>query len=285
MKFNLQFFADEDVSESVETSEVATPVEVEDGVNEWSEEASSLETEEPTKEVEEPVEEEATEEKPIDPNAIAAAARRRAEAEFKQIQAKRDAEFARRFGTYKHPVTGKPISSEREYLDAIDAQENQRLEKELSDKGIDPAMINAMVQNNPVVVQASQFLESAKQQEAMNMINADVAELSKMDESIKTFNDVPREVMQYAMDKQVTLVDAYKVVNYGKMSSQKADAIRQSAINQAKSKAHLTPMNGVATNSDNSVEIPQNLRAMWEEAFPNKTWAERKKLYNEQLNQ
>ena len=285
MKFNLQFFADEDVSESVEMSEVATPVEVEDGVNEWNEEASSLETEEPTEEVEEPVEEEATEEKPIDPNAIAAAARRRAEAEFKQIQAERDAEFARRFGNYKHPITGKPISSEREYLDAIDAQEHQRLEKELSDKGIDPAMINAMVQNNPVVVQASQFLESAKQQETMNMINADVAELSKMDESIKTFNDVPREVMQYAMDKQVTLVDAYKVVNYGKMSSQKADAIRQSAINQAKSKAHLTPMNGVATNSDNSVEIPQNLRGWWEEAFPNKTWAERKKLYNEQLNQ
>ena len=280
MKFNLQFFADDvettDIDTGVEESVNAEPMEVEetDGDGDSVESA----TEETENEVDEP------EESTVDVNAIAAAARRRAEAEFKQIQAERDAEFARRFGNYKHPITGKPISSEREYLDAIDAQQHQRLEKELSDKGIDIATINALVQNNPVVVQASQYLESAKQQEVMNMINADVAEIAKLDSSIKSFNDVPIEVVEYAKEKQMSLVDAYMVKNFGKMTSKKEEAIRQGAINQARNKAHLAPMNGVA-QTDNSVEIPQSERAMWEDAFPNKTWAERKKLYNEVLNQ
>lgn len=277
-KLNLQFFADDvdsaDIDTSVEESEVAEPMEVEE--TDGDGDSVESETEETKNEVDEP------EESTVDVNAIAAAARRRAEAEFKQIQAERDAEFARRFGNYNHPITGKPISSEREYLDAIDAQENQRLEKELSDKGIDPALINAMVQNNPLVKQANQFLENAKQQEAMNQIYADVAKLGEFDANIKTFEDVPPEVLQYAMTNKVPLTDAYKVVNFGKMTSAKEDAIRQGAINQTRNKAHLNPMNGVATN-DNSVDIPLELRAMWEQLFPDKSYAERKKLYNEQL--
>ena len=274
MKFNLQFFADEDVSTGVEVSEVAEPMEVEE--TDGDGDSVESETEETENEVDEP------EESTVDVNAIAAAARRRAEAEFKQIQAERDAEYASRFAGYVNPITKQPIRSERDYFDALDAQAQLENEAKLREKGVDPALINEMVQNNPLVKQANQFLENAKQQEAMNQIYADVAKLGEFDANIKTFEDVPPEVLQYAMTNKVPLTDAYKVVNFGKMTSAKEDAIRQSAINQTRNKAHLNPMNGVATN-DNSVDIPLELRGMWEQLFPDKSYAERKKLYNEQL--
>ena len=152
----------------------------------------------------------------------------------------------------------------------------------MRDKGIDPNVINTLVQNNPIVQKANEYLKIAEQKEAMAEINANVAEISKLDPSIKALENVPEDVIQMAMEKGYSLVDAYKILNYGKTTSQKAEAIRQSAINQIKGKSHLNPMNGIAVN-DNSVDIPTNLRGMWEEAFPDKTWEERKKLYNESL--
>ena len=278
MKFNLQFFADEDISIGAEESEAATPVEVE-GTDVDSEVSEETEATESTTEAEEP------EEQTVDVNAIAAAARRKAEAEIralKETQAKTDAEYVRRFGNFKNPITGEPIRSQADYLAALDAQEQIKNERVLREKGVDPSIINDLVARNPIVVEASQYLATAKERETMALIDADVQKLAELDPNIHSLDDVPDNVINAAIEKGCSLYDAYKIENYGKMTSQKAEAIRQGAINQAKGKAHLAPVNGVAV-TDNSVEIPQNLRAMWEEAFPNKTWAERKALYNEQL--
>ena len=222
MKLNLQFFADEEieVSTGVEESEAADPIETE---------VESTETEET--EVEE------TEEEPkVDVNAIAAAARRKAEQEAKEAQKRLDAEYTRRFGNFKNPITGEPIRSQADYLAALDAQEQLKAEKSLRDQGIDPSVINNLVQNNPVVQKANEYLKIAEQKEAMAEINANVAEISKLDPNIKALEDVPEDVIQMAMDRGYSLVDAYKILNYGKTTSQKAEAIRQSAINQIKGK-------------------------------------------------
>ena len=271
---NLQFFADDvettDVDTSVEMTESAEPSEVEETANE-----SETETEEPKEET-------AEEPETVDKNAIAASVRRRAESEFKKREAQRDAEFAQRFGHLVNPITKQPIRSERDYLDALDAQEQLQREQKLRESGIDPQIIDDLVQKNPLVVQASKYMADAQQKEAEALVFEDVATLSKLDSSIRTLDDVPDNIVQTALAKGITLVEAYKIENYDKTTSAKEEAIRQSAINQVKNKAHLNPINGVATN-DNSVEIPHELRDMWEQLFPNKTWAERKKLYNEQL--
>jgi len=277
MKLNLQFFADEEISIGVEESETADPMEVEETAD--SSDVEESETETPDTETEEPEAEQT-----IDTNAIAAAARRKAEQAAREERARIDAEYARRFGNYKNPITGEPIRSQQDYLDALDAQERLKAEKQLRDNGIDPNLINDLVSKNPAVVQANEYLKQQEEKEAFEKITNDVLAISEYDPSITSLDNVPPEIVQYAIDNHHTLLDAYKILNFGKMTSQKEASIRQSAINQAKGKAHLTPMDGVATN-DNSVEIPQNLRGMWEEAFPNKTWAERKALYNETLNQ
>lgn len=270
MKFNLQFFADEDVSD----------IDISIG----AEEPAFAEQEETVNEGEQIDEQDNTPTEPtVDRNAIYAEARRTMERQMKEEQAHRDAEYVRRFGHLTNPVTNQPIRSEADYLEALDAQERRKAEAELVSKGVNIDTLNKMIQDSPVVRKANEYIMAKEQQDTLNLINEDIAELSKMDSSIKSIEDVPIEVINKCSEiRGLRLVDAYKMLNYGKITSEKADAIRQSAINQAKGKNHLQPVNGVSVN-DNSVDIPQNLRSLWEEAFPNKTWAERKALYNKQL--
>lgn len=217
-------------------------------------------------------------EQPVDVNAIAAAARRKAEAEMKA----RDAEYARRFGNLVNPKTGEPIRSERDYLAALDAQEELKAKEQLKQSGVDPNLLDNFIANNPAVRQAQAVMAQAQQQATINQINADVAELGKLDPSIVSLETVPPDVIRMSMDRQMSLVDAYKIVNFGQVSNSQQAAIQQAAINQAKGKSHLNPVNGVAVQ-DNSVDIPQSELARWKAYFPEKSAEELKKLYNDTL--
>jgi len=217
-------------------------------------------------------------EQPVDVNAIAAAARRKAEAEMKA----RDAEYARRFGNLVNPKTGEPIRSERDYLAALDAQEEMKAKEQLKQSGVDPQLLDNFIANNPAVRQAQAVMAQAQQQATINQINADVAELGKLDPSIVSLETVPPDVIRLSMERQMSLVDAYKIVNFGQVNSSQQAAIQQAAINQAKGKSHLNPVNGVAVQ-DNSVDIPQSELARWKAYFPEKSAEELKKLYNDTL--
>ena len=217
-------------------------------------------------------------EQPVDVNAIAAAARRKAEAEMKA----RDAEYARRFGNLVNPKTGQPIRSERDYLAALDAQEEMKAKEQLKQSGVDPNLLDNLIANNPAVRQAQAVMAQAQQQATIGQINADVAELGKLDPSIVSLETVPPDVIRMSMERQMSLVDAYKIVNFGQVNSSQQAAIQQAAINQAKGKSHLNPVNGVAVQ-DNSVEIPQTELALWKSYFPNKSAEELKKMYNDEL--
>lgn len=153
----------------------------------------------------------------------------------------------------------------------------------MKDSGIDANVLQQFIDNNPAVRQAREYMARQQEADAMRQIEADVAELGTIDPSIKTFDNVPREVVELATNKHISLTDAYKVLNYGKVTKQNAEAMRQSAVNQIKGKQHLAPMNGVATNNA-EVEIPVADRAIWESIFPNMSYAERRTLYNKQLN-
>ena len=251
---------------SVDTAEVDTSVGEQDLQGEEVEEAAA------------PQEQDTEPEQTVDVNAIAAAARRKAEAQ----QAAIDREFADRFKNFTNPKTGKPITSQRDYLDALDAQEEMRAKEQLQQQGIDPSVIDNLIANNPLIRQAQQVMAETQQQQTINQINADVAELGRIDPSITSLDTVPQNVINMAMQRNMSLVDCYKILNFGNVSTAKQEAIQQQAINQAKGKSHLNPVNGVAT-PDEGVEIPQSELAMWKEYFPEKSPAELKKMYNRQL--
>ena len=270
------------------TSEDFMAQSVEDLSAEMSENAEPTTSEEGT-EVEQT--EETTEEQPeqpevqnVDVNAIYAEARRTAEANARKAQKAIDEEYVRRFGHLNNPVTGQPIRSQADYLAALDAQEEMKAKAKLQEQGIDPSLIDNAVANNPIVRQAQSVMEKAKQEQIFGQIGAEVQILHQIDPSINTVFDVPPDVVNIVTrsNGNINLVDAYKIANFGKVSQSQQEAIKQTAINQAKGKQHLAPVNGVAT-PDEGVEIPESELAMWKDMFPDKSKAELKKLYNKTL--
>lgn len=223
----------------------------------------------------------------IDQNAIYAEARRVAEANARKAQKAIDEEYVRRFGHLNNPITGQPIRSQADYLAALDAQEEMKAKAKLQESGVDPSLLDQAVANNPLVRQAQAVMEQQKQTQTMGRVFNDIAELMTLDPSIKGIQDVPPNAIQYVLDnarmgREVNLVEAYKITNFGKVSENQKAAIHQQAINQAKGKQHLSPVNGVST-PDEGVEIPESELAMWKEMFPDKSKAELKKLYNKTM--
>ena len=167
----------------------------------------------------------------------------------------------------KHPTTGQPITNMREYVDALSAQRRMERERELQSKGIDPSIIDKMIAENPVVMQAKQVIEKSKMSEAANALQNDLAEISKYDPNIKGINDLSAlpnfpDILA-KVERGASLVDAYKMVNFDAFMQHTNDAARQQAINQMRGKAHLPSQpNGVATNDD-EVEVPAEIMSSW----------------------
>lgn len=273
MKYNLQFFADEE-SVGAETSGTTEIAEQSETVNPSDNTTEETAEQSPDEAQTSP---QPTEER-IDRNAIFAEARRT----FERKQNEVNARYAARFKGLVNPETNKPITNPDEYLEALDAQERMAQKRELEEKGIDPALIDRLVENSPRLKQAEQMLAEFQQQKIEQSIMADVAELNKLDPAITSLETVPREVVEFGTQNNLTLVNAYKILNFGKVSAQQTQAIQQKTINSIAGKAHLAPANGVVAN-DGLVDIPANEYSTWQEAFPHLSAAELKKKYNRSL--
>lgn len=257
LDLNLQLFGDE---EGVEASEVAD-------LTEGAEETSETEG---TETVENDGSDEPQEQSAED-NARYAAIRRRAEEDarrkYESEVGAMDQQIAALCQGVTHPVTGQPITNMRDYVDALTTQQRMAREQELQEKGIDPSIIDRMIEANPVVLQAKQVIERSKINEAANALQNDLAEITKYDPSIKGINDLSAlpnfpDILA-KVERGASLVDAYKMVNFDTFMQHTNDAARQQAINQMRGKAHLPSQpNGVATGDDD-VEVPAEIMSSW----------------------
>ena len=268
---NLQFFADGE-----EAQEVADP-----GTGEETTVANDNETAE-TNGDDEP------QSQSDEMNRIYADARRRAEAEaernFAQKQAQLDSMYAERFKGLVNPETNQPITNANEYLEALAAQERMQSRAQMQEAGSDPSVIDRMINSSPIVQQAARAVEEGNQAKAQKMLEEDFNAIVSMDPSLGSVADVEQapgfaEACEYVKKTGVRLADAYKIVNFDRLSAARSNAAAQGAINQVKSKGHLATANGVA-NKDNSREIPEGEIRSWRTWFPEKSDAELKALYN-----
>lgn len=269
MRMNLQFFAE---GESVEA----------EGVNETEPaQQSDLEGEEVSNEsVNEGAAEPQTQ--TAEANAAFANMRRQLEAAKRQ-QREVDEMYARQYGNFNNPETGQPIRSAKDYFDAMAAQERVNARAQMQEKGIDPSIIDSMIANSPVIRQAKAATAELNGLRAQQMLENDYKEILELDPSLNSTDEILNDpLMPLMMDKVargMSLVDAYKIVNFDKLSSQKGQAAKQAAINQVKSKNHLAT--GAALNvADAGDEIPSNLVERFKETFPEKSMKELKALYN-----
>ena len=166
-----------------------------------------------------------------------------------------------------HPVTGQPITNVRDYVDALTIQQRQAREQELKDKGIDPSMIDRMIESNPIVMQAQQVIEHSKMAEAEQALQNDIAEISKYDPNIKGIKDLSAlpnfpEILE-RVQRGASIVDAYKMVNFDTFMKHQSEAGRQAAINQMRGKDHLPSQSTGVAQSEDYVEVPAEIMNRW----------------------
>jgi hypothetical protein len=253
---DLQFFADEvgeEVSEAAEPTEGESEGEVEG--EEGEEETGAAEPEPQSAEE----------------NARYAAIRRRAEEDARRKYEAQigsmNQQIAAMCSGITHPVTGQPITNVHDYIDALAIQQRQANEAELQEKGVDPALINRMIETNPVVMQAQQVIEKNNEVMSEVALKRDIEEISKINPNIKDFNDVANlptfpQMVDYVARYNMSIVDAYKIFNFGSAMQQTNQAARQQAINQMRGKDHLSTQTGVSQAED-YVEVPTEIMNRW----------------------
>lgn len=223
----------------------------------------------------------------LDRNAIYADARRKAEAEAKHKYDAIDAQFAEKFKDYKNPETGEPIKSAKDYFEAIAAQERVATKRTLTEKGIDPSIIEKAVNNSPALQAANRIIEEQRRKDVEIYLNDQVKAVSKIDPSIKSVEDIEKsdrypEVLKYVNENRLSIVDAYKLVYADRLTQSKTEAVKQQAINNVKSQQHLKSTDGGAT-TDGLVPIPEKELEQWQKFYPEKSNKELRELYNKYL--
>jgi len=215
-------------------------------------------------------------------NAKYAAARRKAESEMASL----DQMFASKFGKMKNPITGAPITSAKGYFEALEAQERLKAEQAIRQAGVDPTVLNSLIQNDPTIRAAQEVIARNNQAEANRMLEEDYQTVMKLDPTMKTAEDIVNDksfgdVVGYCQNHPGTrFADAYKIVNWDRLSGYKADAAKQQAINDAKSKGHLTAAAAGEGGGTNDKEIPSGELDKWRAMFPDKSRKELRALYN-----
>lgn len=219
-------------------------------------------------------EEEKAEEGAVEPerqsaeeNARYAAIRRRAEEDarkkYENILNPLDQKVAALCNGATHPVTGKPVTNVIEYFDALENQERMQREQELQEKGIDPSFIDRAIAENPMVQTANRIIQEQQKAAATNALQNDISRVMEIDPSIKSFDDLAAlpnfSEIARQVERGLSLVEAYKMVNFDNFMQHANQAARQQAINQMRGKDHLaTQPNGVATENDD-VEVPAEI--------------------------
>ena len=220
-----------------------------------------------------------------DVNAQYAAARRQAEANYRKEIDSINGEFKRLFGNVVNPLTNKPIETYQDYLQAAEHQMRANREAEMKSKGIDPAIIDQMFNQSPTIRQAEAIIQQSRMQEAGRKLDEDMKALSKIDPSIKSFDDLGKHesfhtVLQLVKNNGLSLSDAFILANHQRLSTNKADAAKQAAINAAKSQSHMETTKGSNTSPSNTVPIPDSVLSKWREVYPDLSLDELTQKYN-----
>ena len=269
LPLDLQFFAEDESVNEPEVAETAEEPDVE-GENDA-----------------EPAEQQTPEQ-----NAQYAAIRRRAEydaqVKYQSEQARLDNMYAEKFRGLTNPETGAPIRGAADYFEALAAQERLQAKEEMQNAGIDPSLLDRAIANSPLIRQAEAAIAQNTQRESQRMVEEDMQKIIAFDPQVSNEHDIVSqenftEVVRYCETHPgMRLADAYKLVNFDRLSSNRAKAAEQGAINQAKSKNHLSTPSGISSE-DKTVDIPQNQLELWREFFPDKSPKELRKIYNKSI--
>lgn len=268
--------------EGAEEQEVAAPAVDESG------EAPQETQEEPPRKTEE--------------DARYAAARRKAEQERDQAiaqarqeaqaQAQRTIDDAFRNAGLTNPYTNQPITSKVEYdayLERFQAEQRENIQKK---SGMSQVQFSQFLNSLPEIRQAreaqakaEQATRQAREQAAKANLEHQIKEISKMDPTIKGLGDLSKmpNYQQFVelVKRGNTFTDAYKLANFDALTQRAAQASRQTAMQAAASKEHLTP---TTQRGQGAVTVPDEVKAEYRAFNPDATDEEIARHYNQYVS-
>lgn len=278
LPMNLQFFGEDEGGDVSETGAVDQ--------SEGTEAASKEPSQETEGETEVPTEPQFQTEKA---NAAFANFRRENDALKKQLAEYQELDkmFATQFGKYNNPETGKSVDGIRGYYDAFAAQQKLEMQEQLRQNNIDPQIIDRMIADSPAVRAAEAATRELGEIKAQQTFERDAKEVLALDptlNSIADLNNDPKlpEILE-KVNAGLSLVEAYKIVNFDRLTGVKAEAAKQATVNQVKAKNHLTTGTSLDVG-DSGEDIPAHMLEMYKESFPGRPMAELKALYNKALS-
>ena len=219
--------------------------------------------------------------------AIDAAVKMAVEDERARTKGQMEAFFAK--AGMKNTVTGKPITTLEEF-DAWRADyDAAKLQKDLKAGKLTPEALRSAVEQTPAIQalkkqqeQRAAADEQRRQAEAQARVNAELAEIHKLDPTINTVEDLlsmPGAKAFYDLvRKGNSFLDAYRLANFDRLTTARAEAARQQALNNARGKDHLT---GTGTpQGTGAATVPPDVKAEYLAFNPDATDAEIQKHYN-----
>lgn len=164
--------------------------------------------------------------------------------------------------------------SNKEQLKNLGVEDSEAFEKYL----------NNLIESNPEIIQARNIIAEQKQREAERQLNDQLIEISKLDNSIKTINDLVAHPSYDKILERVTrgesLLDAFKLENFETLTGRATDAAVQHTLNNINNKGHVKTTTGSSTND---VVVPSDVYAMYKRNLP--TWSDEqiKKHYAKEI--
>lgn len=189
----------------------------------------------------------------------------------------------------KNTITGEPITNMDQFNDWHQQFGEAKLQRELQSGKLTPEGLATAIGNHPLVKQAQQLIErdaaakkAAEEAAAMAKIEAEIAEIHKIDESITSLDDLmkaPYWPELYAKTQRgYSILDAHYLLNRDRLEKAKQDAARQQGLNNIRGKNHMT--GSASPRGAGSISVPAADMAMFRQFNPGATDAEIQAYYN-----
>lgn len=190
----------------------------------------------------------------------------------------------------RNSFTGEPITNIEQFNAWQKRQREEQLQEDLKAGKLTPEGLRSAISEHPVVQQAQQMFannaaaaeEQAKAQ-ARAQIDADIAEIGKLDASIGSLEDLMKAPYWndlYAMTQRgYSLKDAHFLLNHKRLEEAKLMAAREAGANNARGKDHMTGL--APARGPGSITVPADQLAMYRQFMPNATDAEIQAHYNQ----
>lgn len=158
------------------------------------------------------------------------------------------------YGVYSEADISKKYG-ESHGIHTFEDMQRQVLEDEYKEKGIDPNLINKMIDNHPAVKEAQKLKDNAMIASQYNQLVNDLKDDGL--DVVKTPSDVPKAVYdKWNYGKNgLTLSDCYYLSQRKNIESKKISATKQATLNNLNGKKHLKTQ-GDGTSSASDVSVP-----------------------------